>query len=131
MTSARCRRCGYDLHGLPTSGQCPECGLAVGETLDLLLDPAASRLPTLNDPRGVGDGLLGLAVTTLLAALVLALPGGVRLISALGLDPHLPVRIEPGDAALLASAIGLTGMWWARLIARGPAERPRAMRRTP
>lgn len=126
LVSVHCRQCGYDLRGLSTSSQCPECGLEVSQTLLHLVDPAASRLPKLSDPRGTGDGLLGLAITILIVALLLAVPGAARLFTALGIDPALLVRLGPGQASLLASAISLTAMWWAWILARGPAEAPHA-----
>ncbi|MCA9286485.1 MAG: hypothetical protein KDA22_14770 [Phycisphaerales bacterium] len=127
VASVFCRSCGYDLRGLATTGSCPECGLEVRETLTHLVDPAASRLPKLNDPRGVGDGLLGLAVTATLVTLVLVLPSALRLLGAVGLAQSTARHIDPGTAALIASGISFVGLWWARLVARGPAESPRTV----
>lgn len=67
-----CRRCGYNLYGLWADGACPECGLETWETILHTVDPAASRLPRLENPRAVGDALLWLMIWVLLAAVVLA-----------------------------------------------------------
>jgi len=97
--------------------------LEVGETITHLLDPEASRLPRLRDPKGVGDGLLGVSVTyLLLASLVLlpsALPTLLALSGAQGGVPWWPV-----SPWLLSSVIGFLGLWWLHLLVRSPAEAP-------
>jgi hypothetical protein len=56
--SIRCRVCGYDLYGLGATSKCPECGTDVWTTVERELDPHATRLPQLRNPKAVGDGLL-------------------------------------------------------------------------
>lgn len=75
-----CRGCGYNLYGLSAEGRCPECGLEVWETVLHTVDPAASRLPKLRNPRAVGNGLFWLILSLFVAAVILvARPVALRL----------------------------------------------------
>lgn len=118
-----CRQCGYDLKGLPSAGQCPECGLAVLETITQLVDPQASRLPRLRDPYSTGTGLLGIAVTYMLIAGLVVMPRAIPGISRiLGLDWSLPGwPIPPRGLAAIAGILGLVWVW---LVGRAPADEP-------
>ncbi|MFO0872780.1 MAG: hypothetical protein U0575_02250 [Phycisphaerales bacterium] len=123
-TSVHCRQCGYDLKGLAATGRCPECGLAIVETLTQLVDPAASRLPRLRDPRGTGTGLVGLAATHLVAATLVIVPraaGGIELVFGRAASP---LRWLPLPPRALAAIVGLSALFWLYLIARAPAEEP-------
>lgn len=68
--SLPCRQCGYDVRGLPIGGACPECGFAVGATVEGVVDPAAQRLPSLRAPRRVGNGLVTIMLVMLVATLL-------------------------------------------------------------
>jgi hypothetical protein len=82
-TGLACRVCGYDLRGIASNGHCPECGLEVWETIVATVDPAASSLPRLADPRGVANGMawvtIGMfgAMTAIIAGPALAWMEGV------------------------------------------------------
>ncbi len=65
-----CRQCGYDLRGLRIDQRCPECGFMVWSSIVDAVDPAASRLPQLRNPRRVGDALLGLMLVIFVAFLL-------------------------------------------------------------
>lgn len=71
MESVHCRNCGYDLRGLRGDSRCPECGLEIWTSVLHTVDPAASRLPSLRNPRAVGDSLLVLTICMLLGILLL------------------------------------------------------------
>lgn len=124
-----CRRCGYDLKGLSASGRCPECGLPIADTITQLVDPAASTLPRLRDPAGTGTGLLGLAVTHLVAACLIVLPNAAAALDNLlgaGTGVLAPLPIPP---RLLAAIVASTAFLWLYLLARAPAEEPSASAR--
>jgi hypothetical protein len=106
-----CRGCGYNLYGLSAEGRCPECGLEIWETVLHTVDPAASRLPKLRNPRAVGNGLFWLTLSLFVAALILVArpvarrldtldPTGLRDISA-WIPPYL---------ALVAGVVVLAGL---------------------
>ncbi len=106
-----CRGCGYNLFGLSAEGRCPECGLEIWETVLHTVDPAASRLPKLRNPRAVGNGLFWLTLSLFVAALILVArpvarrldtldPTGLRDISA-WTQPYL---------ALFAGVVVLAGL---------------------
>jgi len=93
-----CRSCGYDLRGLDASSRCPECGLDIWATVVHSVDPAASRLPSLRNPRAVGNSLVVLTACMFLGGLLMALPS----VSEALRDAAGPGG-SPGSA------------WWARL----------------
>jgi len=68
---AACRHCGYDLHGLPADGRCPECGTAVASSLgeSLLVFANPKWLESLF--RGVLTLLIGLGLAVSLLVFLL------------------------------------------------------------
>jgi hypothetical protein len=110
--SLHCRRCGYNLRGLRLGGQCPECGLDVWETVIATVDPAASRLPRLNNPRGVGLALVWLMSCLLLATLLMLVrPVALRLDETFSLSgPAAITRFTPPWLMSLAGAVTLAGL---------------------
>lgn len=122
-----CRRCRYLLRGLSVDGRCPECGLEVWETVLDLIDPAASHLPRLRNPVGVGNALLWLMSCTM-AAMVLLIAQPV----AAQLDRFDPAQLDrfsaltPAWLPALAGAIILAGLWSAwRLMPARNGDAPR------
>lgn len=105
-----CCRCTYDLRGLSANGRCPECGLEIYFTLQHIVDPAASHLPRLRDPIGVGNAMLWLAVCCFGAVLLLAAQAVFvwleivhpRQVGLFGFAPAHDLMLLAGLAALLA-----------------------------
>jgi hypothetical protein len=129
--SLHCRRCGYNLRGLRMGGQCPECGLDVWETVIATVDPAASRLPRLNDPRGVGVALVWLVTCLLLATVLLLLrPVALRLDETFLLSGTSALaRFTPAWLMVLAGAVTLAGLWSVWKLTPTGREDPRASAR--
>jgi hypothetical protein len=129
--SLYCRRCGYNLRGLRLGGQCPECGLDLWETVVSTVDPAASRLPRLHDPRGAGVALVWLAACLVLATLLmLARPVAHRLDETFApLGEMVLSRFTPPWLMIIAGAITLAGLWsvW-KLASRGDDDAPEEAR---
>lgn len=111
--SLYCRQCGYNLRGLRLAGQCPECGLEVWQTVLSAVDPAASRLPRLHDPRGVGDAIVWLMTCLLLATLLmLARPVALRVDDILALSgPAALSLLTPTWLMVIAGFVTLLGLW--------------------
>ena len=72
----RCGRCGYNLRGLSPLGACPECGHDIWSSVVRTVDPAASRLPRLSNPKAVAWALLWIMCCATVAALLLAFGAG-------------------------------------------------------
>src|SRR4051794_22280378 len=112
ITELHCRRCGYDLRSLSAEGRCPECGLEIWQSVQHTVDPAASRLPQLRNPRAVGDGLLALTIGMLVGTLLLAArPLAIEIDS---LDPRGVLNVSqyvPRSFSWGSLTIGLLGLW--------------------
>lgn len=117
-----CRNCRYDLRGIRADGRCPECGLAVWESIRAAVDPKAAALPQLRNPAAVGDGLLWLMVCILIAALlVMARPVALALET---LDPRGAgslSRLAPPELRAWSGLVALAGLYgvWLMLPPRG------------
>lgn len=120
-----CRGCGYNLYALSAESRCPECGLEIWETVLHTVDPAASRLPKMRNPRAVGNGLFWVILSLLAGAIILVArpvalrldaldPTGVRNISALA----------PPSIAIVAGAVVLVGLLAARRFAPAKGHHP-------
>ncbi len=94
-----CLRCGYPLRGLDESGDCPECGAAIGRSLrgNLLQFSSPSYVATLH--RGVFLIVAGIAGQAILIALTSAFAASLQ--SNIGLD----------SVGIALSATILVG-WW-------------------
>ena len=118
-----CRGCGYNLYGLSAEGRCPECGLEVWETVVHTVDPAASRLPKLRNPRAVGNGLFWLTLSLFVAALILVARPVAR-----GLDALTGFRDisawTPPYLALVAGVVVLAGLIAVGSFAPPEGQRP-------
>lgn len=106
-----CRRCGYNLYSSSVTGQCPECGTDVWQSILYAVDPESSRLPRLANPTGVGNALVVL-MACLVASLILALAHPL----AIALE-----WVAPASWVLYAAIAGAAGLWsvWSLAPARG------------
>jgi hypothetical protein len=114
-----CRRCGYDLRGLRADGQCPECGLDNWLSVVDTVDPDASRLPRLHDPRAVGNAVLVITACMMIAVIALIAPSVATQVEALA--ARGPGRIVPPlvwHGALLAALMAVPAM--AALVGLAP-----------
>ncbi len=108
-----CGGCGYTLYGLPAAGDCPECGLELWQTILHTVDPAASRLPKLRNPKAIGNGLAWLTFCLLLSATLFS----VRpLALQFGTLPWTRLLSSP-SVDVWAGAISLAGWWSIRRFA--------------
>jgi len=92
-----CKRCAYNLRGLPESGRCPECGTPVAMSI-------AGDLLCTADPQWVEKVALGLKIILwmiLLSVLAGILNIGIAMVVP-GLEPLL---------TLAAACIGYYGVW--------------------
>lgn len=116
--SLPCRQCGYDVRGLPVGGVCPECGFAVGATVEGAVDSVSQHLPTLRAPRRVGNGLVVIMLVLLVATLlVFARPmatalGGLRPVGARPISFWTPPWLS-----IVAGGLVLGLLWPVRWIA--------------
>lgn len=125
---ASCNACGYDLHGLPLDGACPECGRPVAESLrgDSLRFASPHYLATLR--KGIdlylamalaeivlafasvpvvsmlakGQGVAQVENLLLIVGVVLSLAGSVGFVQFTAPDPGLIATEQPRNARRLA-----------------------------
>ena len=111
--SLHCRSCGYNLRGLAANGRCPECGVEIWESVSATVDPAAARLPSLRNPRAVGNALVLLTLCMFCGTLLLVLPSLHAVIDAwesIDMNTHwLPTMTWQWAAAL--AVLGLAALW--------------------
>lgn len=125
--SVLCRRCSYDLRGLRLDRKCPECGLDAWLTILHLIDPAASKLPRIRNPRRVGAGLVWLMSAAFLFVLLLCVQVMLIQLQGAGLVRNGGiVRFIVFEVPLLGMILALAALW--SPIAFKPAERLEADR---
>lgn len=122
--SLSCSQCGYDLRGAPAAGQCAECGASIADALSHAIDPVAHRLPSLADPRAVGDGLVA-AVGAMTAGTILPLLGLLVNLAwaSPSNDPMAPLRLGTLTAVVLVCTLGVFACWAMRPREGGPLQR--------
>jgi hypothetical protein len=69
VLSMPCARCGYELRELLADGDCPECGEPIRLTIIEVVDPTSRRLQPINNPKVVGNAILGVVFFFFLAAI--------------------------------------------------------------
>ncbi len=80
------------------------------------VDPDASALPKLHDPRGVGNAVLWLALCVLVAALLLSARVGIEWAARAGIPGLGPwLKISPG-LPVTAGIVALLGLWSVRKL---------------
>jgi hypothetical protein len=123
--SLNCRRCGYDLRGLRADGKCPECGLHIWATVLSTIDPAASRLPSLRNPRAVGNAMLVLSACVLAGALLMVAPGVQSVIGVWDTAQAKAIaRWIPAFNWAWAIVVGVCGLWSVWMLAPPTGSEP-------
>ena len=113
------------MYALSADSRCPECGLEIWETVLHTVDPAASRLPKMRNPRAVGNGLFWVILSLFAGAIIIVArpialqldaldPTGVRNISA----------FAPPNLAIVAGVVVLVGLMAARRFAPAKGHEP-------
>jgi hypothetical protein len=114
--SLHCRACGYNLRGLQADGRCPECGMGIWESVAATVDPAGARLPSLRNPRAVGNGLVLLTIGMLICMLLLITPSIGSLLESWGAAQRV-LEMIPSLTWPWATILILLCAWALRLLA--------------
>ena len=118
LDSLHCRKCGYNLQGVRADGRCPECGTDIWMSLQHTVDPTASRLPSLRNPRAVGDSLLVLTLCMLAGMLLLLGPSiGGLIDSSIGNSVRFWSTRFPALSWWSALLLVIAGLWAVRKLA--------------
>jgi len=113
-----CKRCRYNLQGLPALAACPECGVSASRSLEAVIDPTTHKLPPLLSPSTVGDALMMLSGLCLAGGFAFTLHMVFHLPWVSGDLPGLANRLD--RFGLLLSAIcGLVA--WLPLLKMWPS----------
>ncbi len=102
--SLPCMRCCYELKNLSASGDCPECGEPIRLTIIETVDPASRRLPVIEQPKAIGNALLGIVLAFFLSAILALLALFAQAPSNFPVAPFAHVLPMSG---LIWGAIGL------------------------
>ncbi len=122
--SLPCIACGYQLRGLRVGGACPECGEAVLRSVLAVIDPRASGLPTLRNPRMVAHGLFGLIASLAMAAVLLVpRPLAARLELSLGGPPGRWLSVVPAWLPLASAGLFVLALVFVAMLAPPPDAR--------
>lgn len=118
LTPIYCRRCGYNLYGLPADGPCPECGLEAWESILHTVDPATSRLPRIRNPRVVGDSLLSIMICLATVSILLVVRPLARWFDAMDrAGVGSLASWTPAWLLVIAGGAGLAALIWVRRLA--------------
>jgi hypothetical protein len=100
------------VQGLRADGRCPECGMPLWESILHTVDPEASRLPKIRNPRAVGNALVILTLCMLLATLILVgHPVAEWIDSWSGSTGFLAVDWVPRSLSWASWLIAIGGLW--------------------
>jgi hypothetical protein len=112
VRSLHCRGCQYDLRNLRVGGRCPECGLEIWETVLDAVDPAASRLPRLRDPNGVGNAMLWLMGCLLVGTVSQLARPVAHVVDMLDLTGARSIEsFTPPSLLWISGCVLLAGLW--------------------
>ena len=122
-----CAQCGYNLRGLSIRSSCPECGFAVGATIQLVVDPHAEKLRPVRWPRVTAWLLLIWAGGAMVAMLLVMVMRGQDLVATvLGRTIDHGLLPVAATGALAISALGtvalvrpLADLSWKRTVLAG------------
>jgi hypothetical protein len=103
--SLACVKCGYELRGLFVAGVCPECGLAVADSLRGWMLAYASPAYRARLERGLTLVLIGIGTWILLS-----IAGWIVQVTSTRYDMTPVIAIHV--ATLASTAVSLAGYWW-------------------
>jgi hypothetical protein len=120
--SLHCRQCGYDLRHLRADSRCPECGLSIWESVVHTVDPAASRLPSIRNPRAVGNSLVALTLCMFVGVVLMLAPTFDQMLARFDVPMVRQwIAYVPELSRTYAAALAVIGLWavWTLAPPRG------------